>query len=80
MSVSDIPAEAHKACAFLEGQNITADTIRAAAEMAAAEDIDPGGDIHATAEFRRHLAKVLAQRALEKAYQRALGDNSRSQS
>jgi CO/xanthine dehydrogenase FAD-binding subunit len=45
--------------------------VNACAEVAASEDIDPGSDIHATAEFRRHLANVLARRALEQAFQRA---------
>jgi len=49
--------------------------ITAAAEKAAADEIDPGSDIHATAEFRRHLANVLTRRALEEALQRAKGGN-----
>jgi carbon-monoxide dehydrogenase medium subunit len=47
------------------------EAINASADVAASEDIDPGSDIHATAEFRRHLANVLARRALEQAFQRA---------
>jgi carbon-monoxide dehydrogenase medium subunit len=35
------------------------------------EPIDPEPDIHATAEYRRHLAHVLTLRALDEAYQRA---------
>jgi carbon-monoxide dehydrogenase medium subunit len=39
---------------------------RAAAEQARAE-VDPDGDIHATAGYRRHVAGVLTQRALSQA-------------
>ena len=37
----------------------------------AAEGVDVMGDIHASAEFRAHLARVLTRRALERASQRA---------
>ena len=65
--------EAVHAERLLKGQKPTADIIQAAADKAASADIDPGGDIHATAEFRRHLAKVLSRRALHEAFKRALG-------
>jgi len=39
----------------------------------AAQNIEPGGDLHASAEYRRHLAGVLAERALLAAYERAQG-------
>jgi len=47
----------------------------AAAETAANDDIDPGGDIHASAEYRRHLAKLLTRRALEQAFARAISNS-----
>ncbi|MDI6769611.1 MAG: xanthine dehydrogenase family protein subunit M [Anaerolineales bacterium] len=71
LSAGDGPMVAHKAAESLKGQAPTLEAIRAAAEIAASEDIDPGSDIHATAEFRRHLANVLARRALEQAFERA---------
>jgi carbon-monoxide dehydrogenase medium subunit len=74
LSVGDGPVEAHKAAATLKGQAPTLETIRAAAETAANDDIDPVSDIHASAEYRRHLAKVLARRALEQAFERARSD------
>ncbi len=71
LSAGDVPMVAHKAVELLKGQAPTLEAINASAEIAASEDIDPGGDIHATAEFRRHLANVLARRALEQAFKRA---------
>ena len=61
------------AYAALRGQAPKPDALRAAAEIAACDEIDPSSDIHATADFRRHLAKVLALRALEQACRRAAG-------
>jgi aerobic carbon-monoxide dehydrogenase medium subunit len=37
------------------------------AAQAAAEGTDPPGDLNATADYKRHLARVLTRRALEKA-------------
>jgi aerobic carbon-monoxide dehydrogenase medium subunit len=74
LSAGDGPMEGHKAVEALKGQAVTDEAIRAAAETGAAEDIDPASDIHATAEFRRHLAKVLTRRALDEAFLRAKGN------
>ncbi len=72
-SVGDGPMMAYQAVDLLKGQKLTLESMRAAAETAAKLDIDPGSDIHASADYRRHLAGVVAYRALEKAYNRALG-------
>lgn len=64
------PTDARQAVEVLVGETPTPEVIRAAAETAASEDIDPTGDIHATAEYRRHLAKVLTRQALEQAFER----------
>jgi carbon-monoxide dehydrogenase medium subunit len=71
LSAGDRPMEAHQAVELLKGQAPTAEVVLAAAEKASSADIDPGGDIHATAEFRRHLANVLTRRALDEAFKRA---------
>jgi carbon-monoxide dehydrogenase medium subunit len=42
------------------------DAIAAAAEVAA-EGTDPPGDLNATPDYKRHLARVLTRRALEQA-------------
>ena len=74
ISAGDKPMVAHRAAESLKGQAPTKESIRAAAEIAASEEIEPSSDIHATAEFRRHLANVLCRRALEQAFQRAAGN------
>ncbi len=73
LSAGDGPVTAHQAAEMLVGQASTPELIRAAADVAADDDIDPGSDIHASAEYRRHLSKVLARRALTQAFDRARG-------
>ncbi|NIS79616.1 MAG: xanthine dehydrogenase family protein subunit M, partial [Anaerolineales bacterium] len=72
-SVGDGPVEAHQAVDVLKGQEPSLEVIRAASEKVDG-DIDPGSDIHASADYRRHLAKVLAYRTLEQAFDRAKED------
>ncbi|RLT33302.1 MAG: xanthine dehydrogenase family protein subunit M [Chloroflexi bacterium] len=71
LSVGDYPTEAFQAQALLIGEVPSPAVIRSAAETAAAQDINPGSDIHASADYRRHLAKVLAGRVLNRAVERA---------
>lgn len=71
LSVGDGPVEARQAVQALAGEIPGEEAIRAAAETAAALDVDPGSDIHASAEFRRHLARVLAMQVLHQAFERA---------
>jgi CO/xanthine dehydrogenase FAD-binding subunit len=71
LSVGDGPVLAQQAMKGLLGERPTDGLILAIAETAANEDIDPGGDIHASAAYRRHLAKVLTRRALTSAVARA---------
>ena len=69
MSVGDGPVLAARAAAALEGETPTPEAIRAAA-VAASEEIDPPSDIHATAAYRRRLARVLVERTLPRAIER----------
>ena len=50
----------------LRGQGLDAQGIANAAEQAA-EGTDPPGDLNATPDYKRHLARVLTRRALEQA-------------
>ena len=71
LSVGDGPVEATQAATLLLGERPTPAAIRAASETAAMQDIDPVGDIHAGPAFRRHLARVLANRVLTRAIETA---------
>lgn len=51
---------------LLQGKRLDDAAIAEAADVAA-DLIDPDGDLHATAEYRRHLARVLAARVLKTA-------------
>jgi aerobic carbon-monoxide dehydrogenase medium subunit len=66
-SMGPVPLRAAAVERELEGAG--ADAVAAAAERAA-DDADPPGDLSASAEFRRYLARVLVRRALEQAVER----------
>lgn len=71
LSVGPGPVQASRACEALEGEELTDQAIGEAAWLAATEEIEPTGDIHATPGYRRQLAGVLAARALRRAAERA---------
>jgi CO/xanthine dehydrogenase FAD-binding subunit len=56
--------------ARLAGTRLEDAAVQESAEAAAAA-CEPGSDLHATAEYRRHLARVLASRVLRSAYENA---------
>jgi carbon-monoxide dehydrogenase medium subunit len=60
------PLRATAAEGALRGSQLDDGSIAAAAEQAA-EGTDPPGDLNATPEYKRHLARVLTRRALEEA-------------
>lgn len=62
--------------ATLSGQAADAIDVDAARELAVA-NLQPDADIHATAEYRRHLAGVLLGRALEQAAQHAVREGAK---
>lgn len=66
-SVGDRPILAEQVSRTLVGHVPSRDAIRAAAEDAARQDIDPPGDIHASSRYRRQLAAVLVRRVLQRA-------------
>ena len=65
LSVADRPIRAKGAESLLLGQTPSAEAIRAAADVAAQDDVDPPGDIHASSRYRRQLVRTLTRRTLE---------------
>ena len=55
----------------LSGRPATESSLREAAQLAA-EGLEPPDDLNASADFRRHLARVMTRRVLEKALQSAM--------
>jgi CO/xanthine dehydrogenase FAD-binding subunit len=64
--VSDRPVRAAGAEQALSGRNLDPDTAAGAAEAVMGE-IDPKGDAHASADYRREVAGVLVRRAVAQA-------------
>jgi CO/xanthine dehydrogenase FAD-binding subunit len=73
LSVGSAPVVARRAGESLAGRELTPAALAEAAALAAAEEIQPTSDVHATAAFKRHLARVLTARALGRAVARARG-------
>lgn len=68
--VDGIPLAFPHLAGKLVGTKLTASDIHAAADSAAAET-EPADDLHASAEYRRHLAHVLVARVLAEARDRS---------
>ena len=65
-SIADTPVRLKAAEAILNGKIVDASTIAAAAAAASGE-VDPAGDIHASARYRKALVGTMLTRALERA-------------
>ncbi len=65
-NMGSTPLRAHAVEEALQGQPVNAETIAKAAEQAA-EGTDPPADLNASADYKRHLARVLCKRALMEA-------------
>jgi carbon-monoxide dehydrogenase medium subunit len=71
LSVGPGPLEAPQAAALLAGSDLGTEALAAAAEKAASDEMEPTSDLHASAAFKRQLARVLTRRALTTAAARA---------
>ena len=74
LSAGEVPTSAPKAAEILCREGLTEKGIESAAATAAHEEIEPTDDIHASAEFKIHLAEVVTRRALTAARERAMGN------
>jgi carbon-monoxide dehydrogenase medium subunit len=71
-AVAPVPVRATEAEARLEGQELSPELIEEAAQLAV-KAASPISDQRGSAEFRKHLVRVLTRRTLTTAYQRANG-------
>jgi carbon-monoxide dehydrogenase medium subunit len=76
LNAGEGPVLAGEAADMLMGQAPTEENVTAAARHAAESEIQPLGNLHATPAFQRHLARVLARRAILKAIARARENGS----
>jgi carbon-monoxide dehydrogenase medium subunit len=65
-NMASVPLRATAVEEALRGQDLNAETIATAAEQAA-EGTQPPADLNASADYKRHLARVLTKRALQEA-------------
>jgi len=74
LNAGDGPVDAREAAGILQGELLDDSVLAAAAETASQKEIDPFGNIHASSDFQRHLARVLTRRALHQAAARSSQD------
>jgi carbon-monoxide dehydrogenase medium subunit len=71
LNVGDGPMDAVEAAGTLVGTKISTKKIQDAASLASEKEITPFGNVHATPEYQTHLSKVLTERAIAEALDRA---------
>ena len=71
LNAGEGPIDAKEAAKLLEGARLDDKLAEEAAVMASEKEINPFGNMHASADFQRHLAKVLTKKTLIQAAQRA---------
>jgi len=71
LNAGEGPMEAKEAEKLLEGTTLGDTLVEEAAVIASEKEINPFGNTHASIDFQRHLAKVLTQKTLKLATQRA---------
>jgi carbon-monoxide dehydrogenase medium subunit len=70
LNAGDTPIRATQAAALLAGEQAGKELFTAVAHTAQ-QEITPTTDIHATADYKRHLAKVLTMHVLQQAFTHA---------
>jgi CO/xanthine dehydrogenase FAD-binding subunit len=74
LNAGDGPVQVKEASSALEGNIPDSESIDEAADLASQKEINPFGNIHASPEFQRHLARVLTRKTLKQAIERANED------
>jgi CO/xanthine dehydrogenase FAD-binding subunit len=72
--VGGTPMRASSVEAALQGQKVDHSLISSASRLVV-QDIEPPSDVHATSQYRRHVAVVLVERTLKEALSRAQRGN-----
>lgn len=75
--VDAVPVVAEEAADVLIGEKLTASLLEEVGTLASAH-VDPEGDLHASREYRLHLASVFAKKVVQTAYGRAIGKGERA--
>jgi carbon-monoxide dehydrogenase medium subunit len=75
LNAGDGPMDAVETARLLQGEALKVEIFETAAVLASEKEINPFGNIHASIEYQRHLARVLTRRALGQAWKRAAEDN-----
>ncbi len=70
LNVGDGPVDATQAAGSLAGKPPTEDVFKEAGQIASQQEMAPFGNLHASADFQRHLSAIVTERALAKAYER----------
>ena len=73
--VGPTPVRAGRAESLLAGRTLEEDALEAAGRQVS-EEVEPESDLHASADYRRHLAGTIAVRALRRAAERLNGSRS----
>jgi carbon-monoxide dehydrogenase medium subunit len=74
LNAGDGPVNAVQAAALFKGQAPSKELAEAAAQLAVDQELSPMGNVHASPDYQKHLAKVLTHRALKTAFGRARGN------
>ncbi len=70
LGAGQVPIRADRAEEVLKGSEAT-DELLSSAAAAVPESLSPSDDVHASSDYRRHVAGVLARRVLTQARKRA---------
>ncbi|MBV6402441.1 MAG: 6-hydroxypseudooxynicotine dehydrogenase complex subunit alpha [Anaerolineales bacterium] len=75
LNAGDGPVDAVEAAQSLMGEILNDTLIESAASHASEKEINPFGNMHASVDFQRHLAKTLTMKTLKIAAERATQEN-----